>query len=127
MRFTLSGKCDRLERGQVVRLGDVRQIQADNLSALLPDSFNHFPQWLTFMLGRERSYQGANGTLHMTLGLFENTLSEQPQVVFPVGSVMAVAVHMPNVRHLLFFEISMHALANADQAVFVTAGQPQQL
>ena len=34
------GSCDSMERGQVVRPSDVRQLQADTMSALPTDSFN---------------------------------------------------------------------------------------
>ena len=40
VRFKLSDNPSELERGHVVRLGDVCQVQADNMSALLINSVN---------------------------------------------------------------------------------------
>ena len=46
--------------------------------------------------------------------LLENVLSKQPEVVLPVGRIVAVAVHMPHVRHLLRLKIGMNTLADTD-------------
>ena len=43
-----------------------------------------------------------------------------------VGSC-ALAVDVPDVRDVLLLEIGVHALADADQAVLVAAGEPEQL
>src|SRR5262245_44837074 len=56
----------------------------------------------------------------------KNALSEQPQVVLPFRRVVGIAVYMPDMRHLLISQVSMHALANADQAILLPAGDPQQ-
>ena len=37
-----------------------------------------------------------------------------------------VAVYAPDMRHTLFFEIGMNALAEVDQAVLAAAGEPEQ-
>ena len=44
------------------------------------------------------------------------------QVVAPVGRVMAVSIHIPDMRHIVFLQIRMHILADTYQAVFVPAG-----
>jgi len=41
--------------------------------------------------------------------------------------VVAVGVHVPDVRHAVFLEIRVHALTDADQALPVAAREPQQL
>ncbi len=40
---------------------------------------------------------------------------------------MGMRVHVPDVRHALFFQVVVDALADADQAVLVAAAEPQQL
>ena len=47
----------------------------------------------------------------------EEPLCEEIEVGFPFRRVVAVVVHMPNVGHVLLFEIFMHPLADVDQAV----------
>ena len=59
--------------------------------------------------------------------LFEEPLSKQVQVIAPLGRVVAVGVDMPDVRHVVLLEVGVNALADADQAVLVAAGQPQEL
>ncbi len=51
----------------------------------------------------------------------EQLLCEVIEVVAPVGGVVAVAVHVPDVRHAVFLEIGMHALADPNQAILVPA------
>ena len=59
-----------------------------------------------------------------TLGLLENMLGKEIQVVGPFGSVVTVGIHVPDVRHILLFQVIVDALADADQAVLITATQP---
>ena len=40
----------------------------------------------------------------------ENLLSKQVQVLAPLRGVVAVGVHMPDVRHVMLLEIGVHAL-----------------
>ena len=42
--------------------------------------------------------------------------------LLPMFKIVRVIVYMPDVRHVVFFEEGMNALADADQAVFVAAG-----
>ncbi len=56
--------------------------------------------------------------------LLEKALRKQPEVVLPMGCVVTVAVHVPNMRHLLLFEKGVESLADPDQTVLVAAGQP---
>jgi len=57
----------------------------------------------------------------------EDVLYEEIQVVGPFGGVVAIGIHMPDMRHALFFEVVVDALADTYQAVLVAAGQPQEL
>lgn len=56
----------------------------------------------------------------------ENPLRKMVEAVFPVGWVVRVAIHVPYVRDILFFEVSMHSLADADQPILVAARKPEQ-
>ena len=47
------------------------------------------------------------------------------KVVSPMGGVMRVAVDVPNMRDVLFFEVSVDALTDANQTVFVPTRKPQ--
>lgn len=57
---------------------------------------------------------------------FEQQLSEVVQVVALVRRIVSVRIDVPNVRHVLFIEVTLQPLADTDQSVFVTAGEPQQ-
>ena len=59
--------------------------------------------------------------------LLEDVLAEQVQIVVPLGGVVGIPVHMPDMRHAILFEVFVDALADADQAVLVAASEPQQL
>src|SRR5664279_2059564 len=63
-----------------------------------------------------------NALLPVTSCLFEDALREVPQAVSPVRRVVAVAVHVPDMRYPLFLEVGMHALADVDQTVLVATG-----
>jgi hypothetical protein len=39
---------------------------------------------------------------------------------------MSVRVHIPDVRNVVLLQVTLHALTDADQVVFVAAGEPQQ-
>src|SRR4051794_26238177 len=52
-------------------------------------------------------------------GSTEETLGEEIQVVLPLGRVVRVAVHVPDMRDALRFQVGVHALADADQAVLL--------
>ena len=56
----------------------------------------------------------------------KDPLCEEIEVVPPLGRVVRVAIDMPDVRNVLALEIGMHALADADQAVPLAAGDPEQ-
>src|SRR6185437_1485910 len=57
----------------------------------------------------------------------ENLLHEVVQVISPLRRIVGMGIDIPDVRHVVFFQISMHALADVDQAILVAAGDPQQL
>jgi hypothetical protein len=57
----------------------------------------------------------------------KNVLDEQIQVVLPLRRVVRVAVNMPDVGNVVLLQVSMHALADADQAIPLPASEPQQL
>src|SRR5881409_71746 len=59
--------------------------------------------------------------------LFEDALCEEVEIVLPFGSVVGIPVHVPYVTHSFFFEVVVDALADADQAVLISAGKPNQL
>lgn len=44
------------------------------------------------------------------------------EAVFPVRRIMAVSVDMPDVLYAVLLEIAMHALADVNQTILVTAG-----
>src|SRR3954470_19548941 len=56
----------------------------------------------------------------------KDPLGEIIEVVPPLGRVVAVAVDVPDVRDTLLLEVGVHALADAEQAVLVAAGDPEQ-
>ena len=53
---------------------------------------------------------------------FENQLRKIVERFLPMLEVVRVFIHMPNVRDFSFFEISVDALTDANQAVLVAAG-----
>ena len=56
-------------------------------------------------------------------GGFEgNALREQPQVVSPMRGIVGVAIHVPDVGHLLLLEVGVNSLADANESVLVSAG-----
>src|SRR5437588_8830913 len=59
--------------------------------------------------------------------LLEYALEEVVEVVAPVRGVVGVAVHIPDVRHVLLLHIEMHALADSDEPVLISTGEPEQL
>jgi hypothetical protein len=62
----------------------------------------------------------------VAVGLPEYALSEMIQIIGPRFAVMAVAVHVPNVGHLMLFHIDVDPLGNVDEPVLVAAGQIKQ-
>jgi hypothetical protein len=59
-----------------------------------------------------------------TLGLLENMLGKEIQVVGPFGSIVAIGINVPDVRNVLFFKVIMDTLTDADKTVLIAAGQP---
>ncbi len=57
----------------------------------------------------------------------EYSLEEMIEVVPPVRGIMPLAVYIPDVRNVLLLQIGVHSLADADEPVFVAAGEKQQL
>ena len=57
----------------------------------------------------------------------ENVLAEKVEVVIPLGGVVRVAIHMPDMRDAILLEILVHRLADANQTVLVAAAEPYQL
>src|SRR5207249_1591977 len=57
----------------------------------------------------------------------KQALKEVVKVIPPVRGVVGVAVHIPDVRHVLLLEIAMHSLADADQPVLVSTRKIKQL
>jgi hypothetical protein len=51
-------------------------------------------------------------------------LYKKIQVIGPLGIVMTIAIHMPYMRHSLFFEVLVHTLTHTDQSIFVAAAKP---
>jgi hypothetical protein len=51
-------------------------------------------------------------------------LNKEVQIIGPFGTAACVGINVPEMRHLLFFEIVMDALAVADQAILIAARQP---
>src|SRR4029434_6734336 len=58
---------------------------------------------------------------------FEDELREVEESVLPMAKIVAIVVHVPDVGHVLLLQVSVDALADANEAVFVAAGNPQQL
>src|SRR4051812_13998172 len=56
----------------------------------------------------------------------ENQLRKIVKRLFPVLEVVRVFVHMPDVRNIFLFQVSVNGLADADQSVFVAGRNPQQ-
>ena len=46
---------------------------------------------------------------------------------FPMLEIVRVLIDMPDVRHILFLQISVNPLADANQSVFVAAGDKEEL
>src|SRR5688572_33097239 len=44
-----------------------------------------------------------------------------------MGGVVRMVVHVPDVRYVVLLQVAMHALADGDQAVLVTAREPEEL
>ena len=57
---------------------------------------------------------------------FENALGEVVERLFPMLEIVAVIIHMPDMRHILLLQITMYTLADADEAIFVTGGDPEE-
>src|SRR5664279_4805638 len=57
----------------------------------------------------------------------EKVLAEKVQVVVPLGGVVRVAIHVPDMRDAILFEILVHCLADANQTVLIAAAEPHQL
>ena len=49
-------------------------------------------------------------------GRFENQLGEIVEPLLPVLEVVRVLIHMPDVRHVLFLQVSVDALADTNEA-----------
>ncbi len=58
-------------------------------------------------------------------GGFEDELGKLVERLLPVPEVVIVLIHVPRVRHFLFLQVSVDALTDADEAVFVAAGNPE--
>jgi hypothetical protein len=56
----------------------------------------------------------------------EAALDKKVKVVLPFRGVMTIPVHMPHMGNPFLLEISVHPLADADQAILVTAPDPEQ-
>ena len=54
-------------------------------------------------------------------------LREQIEVVLPDRPGVAARIHVPNVCHPLFLEVTVNSLADAHQSVLVSARYPKQL
>ena len=57
---------------------------------------------------------------------FENALREVEESVLPMVKIVAVIIHMPDMRHIFLLQVSMHTLADADEVVFVAGGNPKE-
>lgn len=60
------------------------------------------------------------------VGLVENVLAEKGEIIVPLGGVMSISVHVPNMRDPILFQVLMNGLANAHQPIPVAAGKPDQ-
>src|SRR5580704_30797 len=56
--------------------------------------------------------------------LAEHALEEVVQIVSPLRRIVGMAIHIPHVRHVLFLEISVHPLANADEPILIPNREP---
>lgn len=57
----------------------------------------------------------------------EESLREQVQVVLPNGPRVGAGVNVPNVGNAFILQVTMDSLANPDEAVFVSARDPENL
>ncbi len=69
--------------------------------------------------------QGAD--LNRDQRLAEGLLRELIQAATPVRRVVAIAIHMPDMRHISFLQVGVEALFDVDKAVLVAAGEDEQL
>ena len=56
----------------------------------------------------------------------ENQLGELIQRLLPVLEVVGMFIHVPDVRHILFLEVGVDALADANQSVLVAAREKEE-
>jgi hypothetical protein len=57
----------------------------------------------------------------------ENSLREQIEIVSPDGELVSSGVNVPDVRHVLLFEIHVRPLADVEETVLVAARNPEPL
>src|SRR5436190_9357339 len=58
---------------------------------------------------------------------FENQLREVEEALLPMVKIVRVLIDVPDVRHVLLLQICVKALADANQAILVTAGKIKEL
>ncbi|MDB6129655.1 MAG: hypothetical protein JWM04_762 [Verrucomicrobiales bacterium] len=51
--------------------------------------------------------------------LFEKELGKIIQALFPMLEVVCVFIHMPGVRNILLLQVSVHALADANESILI--------
>ena len=43
-----------------------------------------------------------------------------------MGRVVGVSIDVPDVRHVILFKVTLQSLADADEAIFIAAGKPEE-
>ena len=52
-------------------------------------------------------------------------LGEEIQVVLPLRWVVRITIDVPDVRDVLFLQVRVHGLTDADEAIFLAAAEPE--
>ena len=63
----------------------------------------------------------------LVLRSVKNQLRKIIKRLLPMLEIMPMFVHVPDVRNSFLFQVGVHSLADADQAILVAAGKPEQL
>ena len=62
----------------------------------------------------------------LELDLAEDQLHEVIQAVSPMRWIVAVAIHMPDVRHAMLLQVGVNALIDAEQSILAATGKHQE-
>src|SRR5438128_2175826 len=72
-------------------------------------------------------FRSSKKPLRTTRLFFEDALGEMVKIVAHFSRIVAIAVHVIDVGHALFFQVVVNTLVDAEQAVLVADSQPQNL